>query len=105
MLHVGPAARPPAAVALETEAESAVLVEVEQGPSNSRRLYAGVDIAAPWTAVWAALTDYDGLDSFIPGKQSKGRPQTRITLGTNIFQTRANTGCRGDSSPFRNTLS
>lgn len=71
--HVGSAAsRPPDAVAMETEAESAVLVEVERGPSNSRRLYAGVDIAAPWTAVWAALTDYDGLDSFIPGKQSRG---------------------------------
>jgi len=48
-------------------ADTAVSVEVEQGPSNSRRLYAGIDIAAPWTAVWSALTDYDGLDTFIPG--------------------------------------
>ena len=42
-------------------------VEVEPGPSNSRRVYAGVSIAAPWASVWGALTDYDGLGNFIPG--------------------------------------
>ncbi len=90
VLHVGFAApRPPAAVAMETEAESAVLVEVEHGPSNSRRLYAGVNIAAPWTAVWAALTDYDGLDSFIPGKQIKGRPTILDYSWKNLFQARS----------------
>lgn len=47
--------------------EEAITVEVETGPSNSRRLYAGIDIAAPWSAVWAALTDYEGLHTFIPG--------------------------------------
>ena len=44
-----------------------VQVEVEQGPRNSRRLYAGIDIAAPQDIVWGALTDYDGLAEFIPG--------------------------------------
>ena len=32
-----------------------------------RRLYAGVDIAAPAELVWRALTDYEHLDTFIPG--------------------------------------
>jgi len=46
---------------------SAVAVDVEPAPSNGRCLFAGVDIGAPPDVVWAALTDYDGLDSFIPG--------------------------------------
>lgn len=46
---------------------AAVAVEVEPGPNNSRRVYAGVSIAAPWASVWGALTDYDGLGDFIPG--------------------------------------
>ena len=45
-----------------------VTVEVECGPRNSRRLYAGIDIAAPWGDVWGALTNYDGLSDFIPGE-------------------------------------
>lgn len=53
---------------LAPEQVAVVAVEVEQGPSNSRRLYAGIDIAAPWDAVWTALTDYDGLADFIPGE-------------------------------------
>ena len=44
-----------------------VAVEVEPAPSNGRCLFAGVDITAPTDVVWQALTDYDGLDSFIPG--------------------------------------
>ena len=44
-----------------------VAVEVEPAPSNGRCLFAGVDITAPPDVVWQALTDYDGLDSFIPG--------------------------------------
>ena len=42
-------------------------VEVEPAPSNGRCLFAGVDITAPPHVVWQALTDYDALDSFIPG--------------------------------------
>lgn len=57
-----------AAEALAPEQVAVVAVEVEQGPSNSRRLYAGIDIAAPWDAVWSTLTDYDGLADFIPGQ-------------------------------------
>lgn len=49
------------------ELQETIIVEVESGSSNSRRLFASVDIAAPWTAVWSALTDYDGLHTFIPG--------------------------------------
>lgn len=45
-----------------------VAVEVEKGRSNSRHLSAGVDIAAPVSTVWAALTDYDNLGVFIPGR-------------------------------------
>jgi hypothetical protein len=40
---------------------------VEQGPKNSRRLFAGVSVAAPLPAVWAALTGYEHLGKFIPG--------------------------------------
>lgn len=49
------------------ELQEAIIVEVESGSSNSRRLFASVGIAAPWTVVWSALTDYDGLHTFIPG--------------------------------------
>lgn len=59
------------AVACVAPLEEAITVEVEAGPSNSRRLYAGIDIAAPWSAVWAALTDYEGLDTFIPGASAR----------------------------------
>lgn len=52
---------------LAPEQAAVVAVEMEQGPNNSRRVYAGVDIAAPWASVWGALTDYEGLDNFIPG--------------------------------------
>lgn len=52
---------------LAPEQCAVVAVEMEQGPNNSRRVYAGVDIAAPWASVWSALTDYEGLGNFIPG--------------------------------------
>ncbi len=50
-----------------TATRSAVAVDVESAPSNGRCLFAGVDITAPADVVWQALTDYDCLDSFIPG--------------------------------------
>lgn len=45
----------------------AVAVTVESAGSNARRLYACVDISAPCSIIWGALTDYDGLGDFIPG--------------------------------------
>lgn len=41
---------------------------VEPASNNARKLFAGVDIAAPVSVVWESLTDYDGLGTFIPGK-------------------------------------
>ena len=43
-------------------------VTVERGARNSRRLYAAVQIAAPVHIVWGALTDYERLNTFIPGE-------------------------------------
>lgn len=43
-------------------------VVVEPATNNARRLFAGVDIAAPVAVVWDSLTDYDGLGNFIPGR-------------------------------------
>lgn len=40
---------------------------VEPASNNARTLFAGVDIDAPVSVVWDALTDYDGLGTFIPG--------------------------------------
>ena len=40
---------------------------VESASNNARKLFAGVDIDAPVSVVWDALTDYDGLGTFIPG--------------------------------------
>ena len=45
-------------------------VTVERAARNSRRLYAAVHIAAPVDVVWGALTDYEGLGTFIPGAVS-----------------------------------
>ena len=45
-------------------------VVVEPATNNARRLFAGVDIAAPVAIVWDALTDYDGLGNFIPGRSA-----------------------------------
>ena len=42
-------------------------VTVEPAGKNAQRLYAGVDISAPVEVIWGALTDYDGLGTFIPG--------------------------------------
>jgi hypothetical protein len=48
-------------------AADAVAVTVEPAGNNARRLYAGVDVYAPVSVIWSALTDYDGLGDFIPG--------------------------------------
>lgn len=49
-------------------AAQSVQVTVERSARNSRRLYAAVQIAAPVEVVWGALTDYQGLGNFIPGR-------------------------------------
>lgn len=41
-------------------------VSVDKTSWNSRQLFASVSIEAPVDSVWACLTDYDGLDTFIP---------------------------------------
>ena len=69
-----------------------VAVEVETAPSNGRCLFAGVDITAPPDVVWQALTDYDGLDSFIPGvRQGKAcgvvcKPLSGLSLAATAFK-------------------
>ena len=47
---------------------SPVRVEVDKVAGNTRRVYAGITIAAPVRFVWEALTDYQGLSKFIPGE-------------------------------------
>lgn len=60
----------PAPDVLEAAA-AAVLVGVERGPKrNSRRVVAGLDIAAPLHVVWGALTDYDNLAAFVPALET-----------------------------------
>lgn len=44
-----------------------VEVVIEKGARNSRCVYAGIDVAAPKTVVWDALSAYDELHTFIPG--------------------------------------
>lgn len=48
-------------------AVSGVSIDMEVGPSNSRFIFAGVDIQAPPESVWQALTSYENLQTFIPG--------------------------------------
>lgn len=62
-----------------------VEVTVERGARNSRRLYAAVQIAAPINVVWGALTDYEGLGSFIPGL-SENRCLSRKADGATLLQ-------------------
>lgn len=56
-------------VSLQCRASAAgsVAVTVEPAGKNAQCLYAGVDISAPVDVIWGALTDYDGLGTFIPG--------------------------------------
>ena len=56
-----------------------VAVVVEPATNNARRLFAGVDIAAPVAVVWDSLTDYDGLGKFIPGRSD-------VSSVSHIFQ-------------------
>ncbi|KAK9818998.1 hypothetical protein WJX74_000169 [Apatococcus lobatus] len=62
-----------------------VAVEMEKGRSNSRHLSAGVEIAAPVSIVWAALTDYDNLGVFIPGL-AENRCLSRRPDGCTLLQ-------------------
>ena len=42
------------------------IVRVEEAPSNSRRIFTGVDIMAPMDAVWDVLTAYERLQDVVP---------------------------------------
>jgi len=42
------------------------VVRVETAPSNSRRIFAGIDIYSSVDTVWKLLTDYDKLQDVIP---------------------------------------
>ena len=55
-------------------------MEVESAPNNARRLYAGVDIGAPVSVVWGALTDYNGLGNFIPGPAASAPKSCVVTV-------------------------
>jgi hypothetical protein len=41
-------------------------VRIEEAPSNSRRIFTGIDIFAPVDAVWETLTDYESLQDVVP---------------------------------------
>jgi uncharacterized membrane protein len=45
---------------------AAVAAKLEHTSWNSRKVHASVAINAPIERVWEALTDYEGLGSFIP---------------------------------------
>lgn len=60
------------AVAAAASGPAAVDIAIEHGPNNSRCIWAGVDVAAPTHAVYAALTAYEALGSFIPGTAPGG---------------------------------
>ena len=47
---------------------SRVTVSVEKTERNTRNCFACIYIAVPLHIVWGALTDYDKLGTFIPGK-------------------------------------
>jgi len=64
---------------------SLVPVDVEPAPSNARRLFASVDIAAPSFVVWSALTDYEALGDFIPGL-AENRCLARTASGATLLQ-------------------
>ena len=67
-----------------------VAVVVEPATNNARRLFAGVDIAAPVAVVWDSLTDYDGLGNFIPGRSSV----SSVSHMLNFYGSDAWTSCR-----------
>ena len=62
---------PAGAAAARAAAAAQVDLAIEPGPNNARCVWAGVDVRAPAPAVFAALTSYERLGTFIPGK--KGR--------------------------------
>jgi hypothetical protein len=42
------------------------IVQVEKAPSNSRRIFSGIDILAKSDAVWSVLTNYEYLHEVVP---------------------------------------
>lgn len=41
-------------------------VRIEVAPSNSRRIFSGIDIIAPIELIWKTLTDYENLQDLVP---------------------------------------
>mmetsp|Transcript_34727 Transcript_34727/g.63429 ORF Transcript_34727/g.63429 Transcript_34727/m.63429 type:complete len:404 (+) Transcript_34727:82-1293(+) len=41
-------------------------VRIERAPSNSRRIFTGIDIFAPIDKIWTTLTDYEHLQDVVP---------------------------------------
>lgn len=41
-------------------------VRIEVAPTNSRRIFTGVDIFAPMDSIWSTLTDYEHLQDVVP---------------------------------------
>eukprot|EP00595_Chromulina_sp_UTEXLB2642_P000525 CAMPEP_0196762952 /NCGR_PEP_ID=MMETSP1095-20130614/3118_1 /TAXON_ID=96789 ORGANISM="Chromulina nebulosa, Strain UTEXLB2642" /NCGR_SAMPLE_ID=MMETSP1095 /ASSEMBLY_ACC=CAM_ASM_000446 /LENGTH=468 /DNA_ID=CAMNT_0042115119 /DNA_START=414 /DNA_END=1816 /DNA_ORIENTATION=+ len=42
------------------------IIRIEEAPSNSRRIYSGIDILAPVDDVWKVLTNYERLQDVVP---------------------------------------
>jgi hypothetical protein len=42
------------------------IIRIEEAPSNSRRIYSGIDIIASVDEVWDVLTDYERLQDVVP---------------------------------------
>ncbi|KAK9902244.1 hypothetical protein WJX75_009271 [Coccomyxa subellipsoidea] len=70
---------------VRASAAGSVAVTVEPAGKNAQCLYAGVDISAPVDVIWGALTDYDGLGTFIPGL-AENRCLERRAQGAQLLQ-------------------
>lgn len=42
------------------------IIRIEEAPSNSRRIYSGIDIMTSVEDVWKVLTDYENLQNVVP---------------------------------------
>ncbi|KAG2493232.1 hypothetical protein HYH03_008648 [Edaphochlamys debaryana] len=76
-VHCSAAVRPVAA--------AGVRIDVEKTSWNSRRIFASVSVATPKQSVWSALTDYDGLQKFIPSLV-ENRCLERSAYGAVLYQ-------------------
>ncbi|KAL4425111.1 hypothetical protein ABPG77_008216 [Micractinium sp. CCAP 211/92] len=72
-------------VAAAASRPAAVDITIEPGPNNSRCIWAGIDVAVPAEAVYAALTAYEQLGTFIPGL-AENRCLERYADGCRLLQ-------------------